>query len=140
MAPTMGGNTISWEGRFEELLVYKAEHGHCNVTKGTEGQYPGLSHWLKYQRQTKRTKDHVDRLDRLIKIGVVLNPQQARRDQQFDQMLTLRNAYKAEQKPKKNATLRHWMVQQRWLYKWGQLSKDRVDRLIEVGLFSNVLI
>ena len=39
-----------WNERFEELKLYKAEHGHCFVPKSCN-QYEHLGHWISNQRR-----------------------------------------------------------------------------------------
>jgi hypothetical protein len=42
-----GVQTKKWEERFDDLLAYKDEHGHCQVPQS----YPGLGPWVKRQRK-----------------------------------------------------------------------------------------
>ena len=47
----------TWEERYQELLAYKAEHGHVNVPK----KYPILGSWVHRQRKEyAKMKDGVD--------------------------------------------------------------------------------
>jgi len=67
----------TWEGRFEELLEYKAIHGHCAVPK----YVPGLGNWVKKQRMAyanikKGTPSNMltpERVIKLSEIGFVWN-------------------------------------------------------------------
>lgn len=45
-------NDARWKKRFEELVKYKAVHGHCNVPQSTE-----LGKWVKMQRENKHETD-----------------------------------------------------------------------------------
>ena len=44
------GPTKTWEERFQDLLAYRDEFGHCNVPQ----HYPGLGYWVHAQRNGYR--------------------------------------------------------------------------------------
>ena len=44
------GTPLSWDERFDELMKYKAEHGHCNIPQSTGS----LGKWVDNQRHQKR--------------------------------------------------------------------------------------
>ena len=75
------GPSVSWETRYEQLKVYRNEHGHCNVPqRDPDRRDPtvpvGLGNWVTEQRRmhkglicdtltSKRTQDKIDLLDQL---------------------------------------------------------------------------
>ena len=67
----------SWDENYNELVKFKAEHGHCNVTLQDfiNGRLT-LTHWVKEERKKKKQYDDgertnltPDRIARLDKIG-----------------------------------------------------------------------
>ena len=74
-----------WQERLNELVAFRAMHGHCNVHSG-DGKYPQLSVWVKCQRRQyrlfndedpeERMKSTMtrDRIDQLNQIGFVWRP------------------------------------------------------------------
>jgi len=63
----------SWEEKFQELLVYRQEHGDCNVIRGYKSN-PALGLWVNHIRQNyKADKLASDRKERLESIGFVWN-------------------------------------------------------------------
>ena len=59
---TLKDPNVPWETRFEELVQYKAKHGHCNVPR-SQGQ---LGNWANNQRAMyKKGKLSQDRINRL---------------------------------------------------------------------------
>jgi len=71
----------NWEERFDELVLFKAQHGHSKVTCKYGQAYRPLAVWLKRQRHSARefikgkpeTGMTDDRVSRLVSIGVNLN-------------------------------------------------------------------
>jgi hypothetical protein len=67
-----------WERRFEELMAFKAAHGHCNVPQ-LYSENVKLGIWLNVQRRRKRGGMlPADRLARLDALGVVWEPKAAK--------------------------------------------------------------
>ena len=62
---TTRGAPPTWDSRFEELMSYMAEHGHCNPPRSNES----LGEWVKNQRAARKkgklSQDRVQRLDDL---------------------------------------------------------------------------
>eukprot|EP00538_Stauroneis_constricta_P013077 CAMPEP_0119559976 /NCGR_PEP_ID=MMETSP1352-20130426/13689_1 /TAXON_ID=265584 /ORGANISM="Stauroneis constricta, Strain CCMP1120" /LENGTH=575 /DNA_ID=CAMNT_0007607819 /DNA_START=138 /DNA_END=1865 /DNA_ORIENTATION=+ len=69
-----------WEERFDELLGYKAQHGHCAVPARYQPN-PTLAIWVKCQRRQyrimqegKKSNMTYERIDRLNSIGFIWSP------------------------------------------------------------------
>jgi hypothetical protein len=61
------GQRTSWESAFQQLVVFKEQHGHCNVSL-TKDQF--LAGWVYRQRHAKKSgKLDADRIRRLEEIG-----------------------------------------------------------------------
>lgn len=59
----------SWEERFQELIDFKASHGHCNVPQGWQ-ENPQLAGWIRQQRtQFKKEKLSFDKIEKLNELG-----------------------------------------------------------------------
>lgn len=70
---------ISWDAKFEQLLVFKEENGHCNIqlSKKVNGKWrlTPLGKWVDNMRQAKKGTNpgrlNPDRIRRLDEIGFV---------------------------------------------------------------------
>jgi hypothetical protein len=54
--PNLRSHEAEWEAQLARLVVYKAEHGDCNVPQGW-AEDPRLSNWVNNQRALKRKLD-----------------------------------------------------------------------------------
>jgi superfamily II DNA or RNA helicase len=69
-----------WEQRFQELTLFRVQHGHCDVP-ARYSENPVLGRWLDAQRQfKKRGKLSGDRIARLQVLGVVWEPSRSLRN------------------------------------------------------------
>ena len=61
-------NTAVWNQRYEELKIFKEEHGHCRVPR----KIPKLGKWVDHQRSNKQTRasNSKERIARLEAIGL----------------------------------------------------------------------
>lgn len=69
----------TWEEKFQALLLFKAQNGHCNVPSKYEDK--SLAIWVKCQRRQMKLRQLSqqsamtrDRIDRLTSVGFVFNP------------------------------------------------------------------
>ena len=67
----------NWEEQFAALAQYKAEHGHCNVSK-ERPENPKLGRWVSEQRRYKETLSP-ERRARLEELGFVWTRQQTKK-------------------------------------------------------------
>jgi len=71
----------NWDERLDELVMFKAQHGHCKVTSKYGKAYRPLAVWLKRQRHAVReflkgkegTGMSDERVSRLVDVGVNMN-------------------------------------------------------------------
>ena len=129
-----------WEESFHALKQYKDKHGNCNVPMKWPKK-PGLGQWVILQRKIKGRLSK-ERVDRLTEIGFDWNPLESAWEENF---LALEQ-YKAKHgdcnvpgKFPENPSLASWIVMQRQRKIKGRLSKERVDRLTEIGFDWNPL-
>lgn len=65
----------AWQNMFSKLTQYHAEHGHCNVSRGDEGQHR-LAQWLTAQRRLRDNgKLNDERVKLLNGLGVDWDPE-----------------------------------------------------------------
>jgi hypothetical protein len=143
----------SWDRRFEELLTYKQQYGHCDVpVRGPRNRL--LGHWASNQR-CFRCKGMLsqERIDRLDHIGFPwTSPRSSgggpKRGEipcyaakQWDRMLAKLKQFKQRhghlKVPSRNKTkpsLWQWLSLQRSQWRHGRLSEERRKRLQELGV------
>lgn len=94
-------NQGKWEDRFQQLLVYKEEFGHCKVPS-KQKKYKTLRNWLGKQREAYKIhkKDsskgglHAkERFDKLQLIGVPLDPFSTNWESRFQELVLFRNQF-----------------------------------------------
>lgn len=127
-----------WERMFKELLEFKSQHGHVNVSQKSR-EYPKLAAWVAKQRfdMKKNRPILATRAHRLDELGFTwaFSPP-ASWEQRFDELL----AYKAEhgdcrvpQLWPQNRQLGKWMNTQRTQLKRGKIDAERKAKLDSLG-------
>jgi len=126
----------TWDERFGELCKFKALNGHCNVPENYIHNVK-LAVWVNHQRQLYRKRRLLkDQLDKLNKIEFDWNPidtfweNMAADLQKFKE---LNGHCNVPQNYTKNEQLGTWVGQQRQNYKKDRLSKERINRLNQLG-------
>ena len=147
-----------WQKHFQDLLVFKAQHGHCNVPQKGHGR---LSWWVKIQRElyvnTKGNRPASSkknsrprqimpqhRITQLESVGFEwrIRPPALKWEERYKELL----AYKKEtgdcnvpQNYPPNRVLGKWVMKQRGYYydkvrgKKSPLNADRQSKLEEIG-------
>ncbi|KAL7540742.1 hypothetical protein ACHAXR_010356 [Thalassiosira sp. AJA248-18] len=140
-----------WEKRLEDLKLYKAQNGHCDVPL----EYPKLGVWVLNQRDTyhfEGGKMPQDRVDALEAMGFNWNRWGRNRlkvredawDVQFNKLLEYIKEHghsNISQHDKENERLGKWIKNQRYEYRkyhnkglgQSRLGRDRIDKLNEIG-------
>lgn len=122
--------TASWDERYGQLLVHKAEHGHVNVSTSTS-----LGIWVGKQRQDKRkgviSAERVRLLDELY---FLWEPFDSKWEEKFRELVSYKTEHGNVNIPRYHSSgLGAWVHNQRQIGKNGSLSKDRIRRLDEIG-------
>ena len=129
-----------WGERFDELVEYKKEKGHCNVPAVYDANKQ-LGNWVMSQREVYKKKDKskrdLDRIESLTAIGFKWKPRVSW-EERFEELV----AYKAAkgdcnvpQSYEANPQLGYWVNTQRKQYKLfeegkkSQMTKERVAKL-----------
>ena len=129
-------HAANWEQRLEELVAFKAEHGHVDVPKRWKAN-PKLAQWVRVQRGLRATgKLSQDRIDRLDAVGFVWRAHMA----SWDEMLAALRLFHAEHNHCRvpgnwpsNPKLANWVKTQRGSKAEGALSPERVSALNQLG-------
>lgn len=126
-----------WEKSFDDLRVYKAKNGDCNVPQKFP-ENPDLSQWVAVQRMAKRAgKMTKDRENRLIALGFDWNRRLSAWEEAFGKLQQYRAEYGDCNVPDgwaENPHLGRWVGRQRILKGKGRLSPDREHRLAALGI------
>ncbi|KAJ1446321.1 helicase associated domain-containing protein [Pelagophyceae sp. CCMP2097] len=130
-----------WETHFELLTAYHAAHGDCVVPRTfVAAADTNLWHWVREQRRAyKGGEMSQGRIQRLEAVPFEWTlPSLVGWDAHFDLLLAYHAAHGDCVVPHDfvaadGTNLVHWLREQRLRYKAGELRKDRVKRLDEVG-------
>lgn len=119
-----------WEAKFELLVQFKQQHGHCNVPRKAARDRE-LAMWCGRQRQRRRwlTATQVQRLEQL---GFNLDPWET----MFVSLLQFKQLHGHCNVPfgsSETAMLGEWVSKQRSAKQQGILSEEKVRRLAEIG-------
>jgi hypothetical protein len=128
----------SWANHLAQLKEYKAIHGHCDVPQ----RYPlnvKLGRWVKDQRTFKvQSKLSQERIDQLEELGFhwKVKTNEIFWEKQFDLLVSYKkihgdcNVVKVKTNDDK---LLRWVDRQRQAKKNGKLSKERLEKLNNLG-------
>lgn len=122
-----------WEEMFSDLVVFKKEHGHCNVPVNYSKNHR-LSSWVTVQR-AKMVKQSQERRTRLSKLGFDWDPRNTQWEKMLAALIEFRKAEGHCNVPytysKDQVRLGNWVSAQR--IKRSKLSVDQVRRLDKLG-------
>lgn len=145
-----------WHERYQELIRYRGEHGHCNVPYKW-AQNPALAQWVKRQRHQYKLK-HMgkhsnlsdDREDLLRRIGFVWDSRETLWDERFQELVRFKAIYghcKVTRKYKDFQSLAAWLKRQRHIYrasrkggKTPEVCSIRIKRLLQTGVDLEVVM
>lgn len=122
---------VTWKDRYDQLVRYHSQNGHCNVNTKTGGQ---LGQWVGMQRQLKRAgKLGQESVDALDSIGFSWTPRNAPVpwDKRFEELKQYRETHGSCRvlTTAEGGSLGLWVANQRRGQKLGRLSQERIDRL-----------
>ncbi|WP_080132990.1 DEAD/DEAH box helicase [Chlamydia suis] len=131
----------AWEENFLELKRFREEQGHCNVPS-VYPQNPSLGVWVKHQREYfKSAKLAEDKIERLEEIGFVWDVLKEVWEENFlelQRFLEEHGHCNVPHRHPQNPSLGVWVSTQRYAFKKGKLSEDKVERLEEIGFVWDV--
>ena len=128
-------NDFAWNVMFNELIKFKNKYGHCNVSSRYKDKQ--LANWVIKQR-TNYYKSSIseENIKRLNNVGFVFNPLESYWENMFKLILEYKDKYgncNVPQNWPENKQLGFWVGTQRSAFNKGELSKDYVDRLQNIG-------
>lgn len=133
------GISADWQARFEELLRFKATHGHCDVP-GKWDENPKLGNWVNFQRYCQKSGTlHPERKQRLEEVGFNWISERSSQDSwgtRYEQLKAYQTRFGHCRVPVEwleNKNLGAWVIRQRFLKKSGKLTQDREEMLNELG-------
>jgi hypothetical protein len=134
-----------WDSKFDELIDFKKEHGHCNVAH-TFPENLVLASWVKRQRYQYRLKNERKastmtdrRVKALEKAGFVWDLHSMAWEERLKDLQEYLNEHGDCNVPTRNKKLGTWVQCQRRVYKLFREGKtptmnmDRINRLNRMG-------
>ena len=138
----------NWTERFEELLQFREQMGHCLVPNYYP-ENPALAQWVKRQRYQKKLKDHGkrstlsdDREKVLDEAGMVWDSHAECWSERLQELMEYRRANgdcNVPSRYKENRQLAIWVKRQRRQYKFymekqpSSMTPDRIETLESLG-------
>mmetsp|Transcript_4222 Transcript_4222/g.5937 ORF Transcript_4222/g.5937 Transcript_4222/m.5937 type:complete len:439 (+) Transcript_4222:42-1358(+) len=140
----------AWDRKFNELLEFKQQHGHCDVPQ-TYAQNPKLGVWVNKQRMEHKNREDGnistltdERLERLQGIGFrwAKRRGQVRWDEKYAELIQYAAKFgncHVPTKYKENTALGRWVSTQRAEYKKyckgekSSLTAEKIQRLDSIG-------
>jgi superfamily II DNA or RNA helicase len=126
----------AWEEMFTALVVYKKQHGDCNVPRNWQ-EMPTFGRWVETQRQRYKYKVLADdQFRRLDELDFVWSQHDANWEEMFTALASFKDQHKNCDIPRnwsENPKLENWVATQRNSRQTGSLKEDRIKRLDEIG-------
>lgn len=134
---------MDWDSRMQQLRVFKAKYGHCNVPQQIKMNGKGrvgtcsLGTWVTMQRMKRRSGRLSERqMQQLDTIGFSWGLH-AEWESRYQELLTFEREHghcNVPQKYSNNPSLGAWVAQQRRRYKHGTLSGKRILLMEQAGV------
>ena len=140
-----------WDERYDELVIYKEEHGDTLVPTDARGdsgnKYRELAMWVNTQRREyrllqegKHSQITGKRIEKLEAIGFVWYAQEAAWEEKFAELVEFKASHGHTDVPRswENKSLHNWVNRQRRFYKKLKegkptLTEERIERLESIG-------
>ncbi len=133
-----------WEEMFAELKKYKDKQGHCDVSAKDPGDKK-LASWANTQRRKYKKKKKglsPEQIERLVEIGFVWDLLEAEWEKMFVALEKFEEEHghcNVTRKLSDDSKLHSWVSKQRTDYKKGELSPERITRLVKIGFVWDML-
>lgn len=124
-----------WESKYLELVVYKKEHGDCNVPYDCV-ENPSLGLWVLNQRIAhKKGELKRDIVTKLEALGFIWDIRESHWEEMYQKLIAYKNKHGDCNVPRGNveSELGKWVSRQRSDYKRGKIKRDRKIRLETLG-------
>jgi hypothetical protein len=127
----------SWDRHIAELKRFRDAYGHADVPL-SYAKNPALGRWLNKQRQKNREERlPLHRVRALTALGVEWNAVHALWEGQWKALVAFKKKHGHCNVPAQywaNRRLGQWLSRQRYSKKQGQLSRERIQRLTNLGV------
>ncbi|MFP3727892.1 helicase associated domain-containing protein [Priestia filamentosa] len=130
-------DSASWENKYEELVDYYNQHGHCLVPIGKE-EYGSLGNWVSTQRTAYRNKIlSEERIQKLKELDFVWNVRpKFGWENKYQMLVDYYNQHGhclVSKNQKGYEGLASWITRQRAAYRNKTLPEERIQKLEEIG-------
>jgi hypothetical protein len=130
---------FGWEDNYSELLKYYKIYGRTDVPVNWH-ENPQLGKWVSYQRsQRRRNRLSESQIIRLDNVKFNWNPRD-KWNVMYASLLEFKNLYDHCNVPRgwqANPELSNWINRQRRQYKTGQMDKEHIEKLEDIGFLLN---
>jgi superfamily II DNA or RNA helicase len=127
---------VSWEKMFSALKKYKRLHGDCNVPHGWP-KNRRLANWVRVQRAKKSDGTlSNERIRRLDDEGFIWDRPEAAWEEMFTALVAYKTIHGDCNVParwQENPQLATWVHEQRKNWRRRRLSRERIQKLVQVG-------
>lgn len=130
---------ISWDGRYQQLLQFKEEYGHCNVPTNDE-HFSKLSGWVQHQRAEKKKKACgkksrlTDENEQLLEsAGFIWSIKEWNWRQRLEDLKQYKQLHGHCSVPTRDGELGGWVMTQRLTYGKNMLPLAREEALNDLG-------
>lgn len=134
----------SWNKWYDLLCEYVQEFGTINIPKRAKYKGKNLGIWTNRQRQERKKNNlsdyQIKKLDELNYCWDLLEAEWNRRYEQYKRYVKLNgNPYISRRTDFEGEHLGAWVETQKKWYKTGKMSKERIDKLLEINpdIFNN---
>ena len=128
-------NVSIWEENYKELEKYFLKNGHSNI----DIRQTGVGVWVDTQRQKfRKGKLTKEEISKLRKLKFIFNFDDERWDKNFKELKKL-ITLKEKLPTQKESSLGKWISRQRTYFATGKLSKEKIERLEDIGFVWNPL-
>jgi hypothetical protein len=136
MKPARKPHSRRWQDHLKKLSEFKSDNGHCNVAASCSRD-PELGKWVCNQRERHRkgllSKKRVQSLKEL---GFQFDRHNARWESRYCELFEFKENHGHCNVPDswpENLRLARWVMTQRQMYRKGQLTQNRIQRLETIG-------
>ena len=135
--PNCSVKNEKWESAYKLLCEYKCEFGNTNVPKRDSYKGFSLGRWCLKQRQQKKinclSRDRIKKLDEIGFVFDLLENEWNRRYEQYKRYIKeTKTSYIPRRFIYEEEKLGAWVDTQKKRYKEGKISKERINKLLEL--------
>lgn len=131
-----------WDYNYAKLVEFKNENGHCNVPQ----RYPSdrsLGVWVSSQRATrKKGLLSQDKIEKLNELGFVWELAEDFWSINYNKLIKFKEKHghcRVSRAYEDDSSFALWVTTQRKEYNKGELSKEKIDKLNELGFVWNIV-